>query len=516
MQKVFASPSELEKSVKEALHIPPFLMMENAAAALENAVRNAVKELFPKTSETFSKTSHSKKLTSKAESKAKILIVCGSGNNGGDGYALARRIFCDFDCTLAAVSEPKTEEAIIQRDMAVLAGVRVLKELPPQKDLDFFDITVDCILGTGFSGTLREGTLKIIEKLNSLSSYKISCDVPSGFAFKADCTLTMGTLKTELFSDRGKEFSGSIIPVDLGIPKNVFESYGKPDAFLIEKEDIKLPFRKNMASHKGNFGHSSVFAGEKSGAGIIAASAALSFGSGLSSIIPTENSNLSQFKISPELMISPSIPKNATAILIGSGLGKEKDFQNAVNEFSSWFCAAKNPYCVIDADMFYYKDFPSLLEKLNSLPSSRIILTPHPKELKALYQSLFPNEPELSIAEISDSRISIGKKICSRFLNVTLVMKSANTFIASAKKDCHSNKREVEIYICSEGFPSLAKGGSGDVLAGMCLSLLAQGYSAKDAAITAVYTHGAASRKFSGGSGFDLTPEKLINEIREF
>ena len=497
MKPVFVDSQALEKLAKEAFLFPPFLMMENAAAAMEAAVMKAV----------YQSDSAVNANDSAVNARPfKALVLCGSGNNGGDGYALARRLCgkSGIDCSVILLSQPKTEEAISQRKMAEAAGVQIFESLPPDEELSSFDVIVDCILGTGFKGDLREPVADIINKVNKLPAYKIACDIPTGLRFKADTTITMGCLKSILFSDAAKESCGKIIVADLGIAREKFESCGSPEIFLIEEKDIKLPLRKNKASHKGSFGHTGVFAGEKSGAGILAATAALNFGSGLVSLVRTENSNLSQFKISPELMISGQIPANASCVLIGSGLGRDsQQIENALSAFTAWFTTTKNPACVLDADLFSYQGVAELLEKLNAVNNAKILLTPHPKELKALYEKLFPDEQAQTVAQIAENRIEIGKKITERLPALTLIMKSANTFIA----------QEGQTYICDRGCQSLAKAGSGDVLAGMVAGLLAQGYTSLDAAITAVYAHASASASFSDGEGYDLTPEKLISKL---
>ena len=495
MKAVFTDSQSVEKSAKEKFCFPPFIMMENAAAAMEKVLLQM----------------------SPASRPRSVLIVCGNGNNGGDGYALARRLHGKENtvCTIIALSAPKTDEAKTQRQMAEAVGVPVLPEeafweMDTAGTLSQFNIVVDCILGTGFTGELRENIAKIVEKLNTLPAYKIACDIPTGLKFNADETITMGCLKTALFSDEAKAVSGKITVADLGIARPHFECCGIPDAFLIEESDIKLPFRKNKSAHKGNFGHTAVFAGEKSGAGILAATAALNFGSGLVTLVKTEQSNLEQFKISPELMISDRIPANTSCVLIGSGLGTDSTtVETALSIFTTWFTAAKNPSCVLDADLFSYSALPALLEKLNAVPGAKIILTPHLKELQKLYEALFPGE-NISVKELSqaETRIEAGRKITERFPAVTVIMKSANTFIASAEGGAQKT------YICDAGCQSLAKAGSGDVLAGMAAALLAQGCTARDAAITAVYTHAAASQSFSEGEGYDLTPEKLVKKFR--
>ncbi|WP_027729134.1 bifunctional ADP-dependent NAD(P)H-hydrate dehydratase/NAD(P)H-hydrate epimerase [Treponema sp. C6A8] len=504
MKAIFTNSQDLEKSAKEKFLFPPFLMMENAAAGMEASVMEVLRQ-------NESAVNAGAKSAVNAR-PCKILIVCGSGNNGGDGYALARRISgkAEVECTLIALSQPKTEEAIHQRQMAEAAGISVLTEadfwaLEKTEGLSDFSVIVDCILGTGFTGQLRENIAYIVEKLNELPAYKIACDIPTGLRFKADTTITMGCLKTALFSDRAKAVCGKIIIAGLGISREKFESCGNPDAFLIEESDIKLPLRKNKAAHKGTFGHTAVFAGEKSGAGILAATAALNFGSGLVTLVKSQNSNLAQFKISPELMISDQIPANTSCVLIGSGLGFGAAADKALQKVFDWYKNAKSAACVLDADLFSNKKLFEILQTLSALqPQGKIILTPHLKELKNLYQAIFP-EKEISVEELTfaERRIEIGKEITAKFPNLTVIMKSANTFIANGG----------QTYICDRGTQSLAKAGSGDVLAGMAAALLAQGYTALDAAITAVYAHALAGSSFANGEDWGLTAEKLINRL---
>ncbi|MBQ7753449.1 MAG: NAD(P)H-hydrate epimerase [Treponema sp.] len=526
MKAVFSDSQSVEKEAKARYAFPEFVMMENAAAAMEAEVLKAI-------CRDESDSTHA------SAPCPRVLIICGSGNNGGDGYALARRLCGKIPCDIFAIKAPKTEEAIAQRKMAESTGVPIFTEIPADEKLSSYSVIVDCILGTGFSGELKEPLAGIIEKVNSLPAYKLACDIPTGLHFNADLTITMGCLKTALFSDPAKDLCGTIQVADLGITPAKFEACGRPDAFLIEKDDIKLPWRKNKASHKGSYGHTAVFAGEKSGAGILAASAALNFGSGLVTLVKTENSNLQQFKISPELMINDKIPANTTCVLIGSGLGGISTLtasparevppapaQKALDQVKAWFRSAKAPACLFDADLFSWKELPAFLDELgNSRPEGKIILTPHLKELKSFCDFAFPGEAPVTIAELTqaEKRIEIGKKICQRFPGITLIMKSANTFIAAREGGTASMKgttvsteegtSNVQVCICDAGAPSLAKAGSGDVLAGMTAALLAQGYTARDAAITAVYAHALAGSSFANGEDWGLTAEKLITKL---
>lgn len=482
MKAIYNNSSIPEREAKLKFHFPENVMMENAAAKMHQLVTELISEMG-------------------LEKIAKVLVVCGSGNNGGDGYALARRLCGECKVSVIAISEPRTFEAMQQIKMAQAVGVDVtnIAESSLIRLSDMIvsgaNIIVDCIYGTGFHGTMPEATEKLIKLLNASSALRIACDIPSGIdsagncspvSFKADYTVTMGALKSALYSDSAKDYVGKISVADLGISSAMFQKCAAPDLYLIDSEDVKLPLRKKRSTHKGSFGHTLVICGEKSGAAIMAATAAMEFGSGLTTLLQTENSNISQFKISPELMLSKKIPSKTSSIVIGSGLGILN--QNLCNDFTAWFAGAKNPSCVLDADIFSYENLGALLTQLNNTKNARIVLTPHLKEQERLLEALSLETPQ---------------DLVTQFPNVVLVSKSANTRIYTSTKT----------YICDQGCQSLSKGGSGDVLAGMIGSLLAQGYSALDAALTAVYVHAITAKKI-GAQDYSLTPIKLIEALK--
>ena len=216
MKSVYIDSSVPEKRAKEIFKFPEFIMMENAAAALEREVR-----------------SHFESVSNNYENKS-VFIICGTGNNGGDGYALARRLSGALPVKIFSVGEPKTEEAAGQKAMAVSCGVEVTDsvEVALSELKDFRGVIVDCLYGTGFHGSLNETAEKILKAANECNAYRIACDIPSGIdrngaaacagqgkklAFCADVTVTMGALKTALFTDEAKDFCGKISAADLGI-----------------------------------------------------------------------------------------------------------------------------------------------------------------------------------------------------------------------------------------------------------------------------------------------------------
>lgn len=495
MKPIYCDSSVPEKEAKARFFFPEFVMMENAAGALENSV-----------------------ISRKSET---VIIFCGTGNNGGDGYALARRIFGEVENVFViSFGEPKAEEAKIQKKMTESVGVEINKFCSLDSTLDLLKkslssktVIVDCIYGTGFHGRLDSELQKIIEFVNQCDAYRIACDIPSGIdragciatndsaggkiAFCADETVTMGALKTALYSDTAKDFAGDIKVSKLGLSDSVFNSLSVPNAFLLEESDIKRPVRIKKSVHKGNFGHAAIFAGEKAGAAVIAGTAALGFGAGLVSIV--QKNDGAQFIMNPELMLSSEIPEKTTALQIGSGLGRSKTAEKTAGFALDYVCKMKSPAVVLDADFFYLDFLSVILEKLNALSGLRIILTPHPKELHEILRKT--KLADVSFEEVCERRLEYARMFAERFPNLVLVSKGANTYIFAEK----------QLFICDRGTAALAKAGSGDVLAGLCTALLAQGYSALEAAKTAVFCHAEASSAFE--KNYACTPFNLIEKL---
>jgi hydroxyethylthiazole kinase-like uncharacterized protein yjeF len=319
----------------------------------------------------------------------------------------------------------------------------------------------------------------------------------------------MGCHKLTLYSDKAKEVCGKIIKSEIGISSNKLEADNTVAAELVETTDIKLPVRKKRSAHKGSYGHTAVFSGDKGGACILAATAAMNFGSGLTTIINHTGSGLSQFKISPSLMVSDKLPKKTSCILLGPGLVDHNlsDDQMIGDYFRN---GDKRHAAVFDAGVFDMKGYIEEIKTYSQEASNQIVLTPHLSELqrflkrvREFYPEVSYTEEEISIESLANSpetKVKIGREINRLFPSAALIMKSANTFIAYQGKT----------YIITDGSQNLAKGGSGDILAGMIAALLAQGYTALDAAITACEHHALTARSL-GAESYNLTPEKLIS-----
>ena len=451
MQKLFDEVNSLDKRCYEKFLLSEDLLMEHAASNMALYISQ----------------NHP---TSKS-----ILIVCGSGNNGADGIALARLLHTKFDVKLYLASTPKSSMAQLQLQRAKTLDIKIVNELFNA------DIIVDCLFGTGLNKPLDEKSINLLNTLNSYNSFKIACDIPSGIAFEADITITMGALKTSLFSDMAKDYVGKILVANLGVQREIYEI--DSNKFLLDESDMKLPIRNKKNAHKGIYGHLNVVAGCKKGAGIIAANAAFGFGAGLVSVVCHENLDLPY-----HIMQTHFISENCTAIAIGMGLGKYEtdEIRKILNK--------KVPK-IIDADLFYDKLICEVLEQ-------DVVLTPHPKEFVSLLKLC--DIADISVEELQNNRFLYVEKFCKKYPNVVLLLKGANVIISSNEK----------LYVNSFGSVVLSKGGSGDVLSGLIGSLLAQGYQSLDATITASLAHAIASKNYSKNN-YSLTPLDLIEEIKK-
>ena len=486
MQNIFLDTRELDKAARDNYGLTEDLMMENASAALERFGQE-----------------HFFSPDNKYINRPTVLVLAGGGNNGADGYALARRIVRHELCVvLCQVYEPKSEMCVLQAERAKKAGVIFINpyDLDDFIERASFDLTVvyDCIFGSGFHGTLDAMATAVIESANKIDgAYKIACDIPTGCAFRADLTVTMGALKAALYSDRAKDSCGKIVVADLGVSRSNFESEQSPCAQLLEPADARLPLRdKKQNSNKGTYGHTAIFAGEKPGAAVIAGHAALKFGSGLASLLPIAGQKINFENVADfELMVSDTVPKNATALVAGPGLGR------AVNSVAfDILCNTERPL-VLDADIFYWPQIKDLLTARKN-----VVLTPHPKEFAELLKNL--GLGNYSVADIVEKRLELAKDFCRAYPQAVLLLKGANVLIASLL----AGESQPRVYINPLGTSALAKAGSGDVLAGMTAALLAQGYEPLEAAVTASIAHASASHAFDG-KDYALTPFGVIGEI---
>ncbi|QOY51994.1 NAD(P)H-hydrate dehydratase [Candidatus Sulfurimonas baltica] len=451
MQKLFEEVATLDKRCYEEFFLNEDILMEHAANGIAEYIR------------------------SKFSKGAKVLFACGSGNNGADGIACARLLHVEYDVSIFYAKKPSSKMALLQEERAKSIGVK------ESKKLEDCDVLVDAIVGTGFSGELSDNLKNIISEMNSSNAFKIACDIPSAFKFRADVTLTMGALKRNMFLDSVKEFIGEIRVLNLGLSRELYEKSSNWN--LLDLDDLTLPFRTKEDSHKGSYGHLALACGDKSGAGIISALSALRFGSGLVTLVGFEDINIPH-----TIMYSHEVPKNATAIAIGMGLGEEFSDKELAK-----FLDNELPL-IADADIFYMSIISDILKRKN------VVITPHVKEFISLLK--ITKIADISVEELQKNRFKYVEDFCKVFPHVTLILKGANVIIANGNK----------FYINPHGTSALAKGGSGDVLSGLVGSLLAQGHDCFFAAINGSLAHVKLALNYNG-SNFSLTPDDLIEGI---
>jgi len=302
-------------------------------------------------------------------------------------------------------------------------------------------------------------------------------------SFQADVSLTMGALKKSMFLDEAKEFVGEIKVLDLGISRAIYE--GQTNWNLLELDDLKLPCRVKQDSHKGSFGHLALACGNKAGASIMSAEAALRFGAGLVTLVGYEEE-----QIPNTIMYSHELPSNTTALACGMGLGNEFSEIELENFLDNWLPL------VVDADIFH---MPILLEIVNR---KKIVLTPHAKEFVSLLKRT--GIADISVEVLQKNRFKYVEEFCAEFPHATLLLKGANVIVA-----CGS-----EFFINPHGTSALAKGGSGDVLSGLIGALLAQGYTPLEATKNASLAHTKLAQNYKGAD-FSLTPYDLIEGIAQ-
>lgn len=461
MIPLFFDVTKLDSLARSEFLLSEELMMEHAALALKSQIERLLSE------------------------NSKVLIVTGPGNNGADGFALAR-LLDKYKVSIYEAIEPKSQMCILQKNRCIKAGVHFAAVLDTE-----YDLVVDAIFGSGLSKPISQELQNLITKLNNINGHKIACDIPTGLnldgygetIFKANMTVTMGAEKLALYSDNAKKHVGKIAICNLGISYNNYIQQGVVAAHRLEDSDLNLPQRDDPSVHKGNFGHLAVIAGDKEGAAILCGMSALVFGAGLVTLVAENKLALLQ----PDLMQGSNIPKNTTAISIGCGLGSSLDLHK-LNEISAINCKM-----ILDADILTKE---SILEFLGG----DAVITPHPKEFSRLLEIC--GLGIYDIPTVQCKRFELARLFSANYPNITLVLKGANTIII----------KNSRMFISDIGTASLAKGGSGDVLSGMIGAMLAQGYDPLNSAITSVLAHSKASKEFK--NSYSLTPTDLIEKIK--
>ncbi len=444
--------------------------------------------------------------------RAKTLcIICGTGNNGGDGYVVARLAHEQgLQVTVLQVGDSGKISGDALAALQRLEGGGVNPVQFEAAALAAADLVVDALFGTGLRGEVTGEAADAIAAVNDAGLPVLALDIPSGLladtgdtpgrVVKATVTLSFIGLNQGLLTAKGPDCCGELCFNDLQLPPEVFERV-PPSAQRLAPAFPLLPVRPREA-HKGMYGHIVVAGGDigMSGAARLAAEAALRCGAGRVSVA-TRYAHAAVMNVGrPEIMSHPAereaeirpLFEKADTLVVGPGLGQS---EWAATLLAMAMTAARP--LVMDADALN-------LLALEPMKRSDWILTPHPGEAARLL--------DCTVAEIQSDRFAAVRQLADRF-GGTVVLKGNGTLV------CH----QQQIWLCDRGNPGMASGGMGDVLSGMIAALLAQGMRGVDAACKGVYLHAAAADmavKSLGEHGLlasDLLPaaRRILNSTTE-
>ncbi|MBS1834539.1 MAG: NAD(P)H-hydrate dehydratase [Acidobacteria bacterium] len=395
-------------------------------------------------------------------SKQRITVVCGKGNNGGDGFAIARQLLTRFapeQVTVhLALGKPASGDALANHDMFLASGGTFATDIDAAST-----IVVDALLGTGFAGPLKDAAAHWVDTINTAypKAAIVAVDVPSGLAVRARYTVTFAAAKIETATHD----VGELIVANIGIP----DRFLRTNVFQSELEDFAALLAPRAAdSHKGTYGHVLVVGGApgKTGAATMSGLAALRAGAGWVTVASSQPVNIEH----PELMSAPLGPElpaldRISVIAIGPGIGQHDPA--LVNLVRNTVRSSPLPV-VIDADGL--NAIAGLDQPFDAGCGPRI-LTPHPGEMSRLMQT-------------TGDRIADARTLAARW-NCCVVLKGHRTVIAHGE----------DVWINPTGTPALAKAGSGDIMTGVVAGLVAQFPSQWDLAVRcAVYLHGRAGQ----------------------
>lgn len=454
--------------------------------------------------------------------QAKITLVCGRGKNGGDGFVIARRLHgAGFACTVVlACGAPSAEDSI-----------GMFKKLPDVKVIDYTlhpdeaaeavagaDILVDSIIGFGFHGVPKPALAEVIGLMNRSAAPIAAIDLPTGLDcdlsdVNAECihaklTIAISTLKPAHVMHPAAAYCGEVVTVSIGMPEECFS----PDDTLMRCIDKPLLHKylkpRKSDANKGNFGKVLCVCGSKRmpGAAVLAATGSVRGGAGLvtaafpeciytpltahltePTFLPLPENKDGSLSVNALGELQNALQK-ATVCLAGCGMSVTEDTKKIVNELIK---TARCPL-LIDAD-----GINCLSDNIDILKAAKtpLILTPHPGEMSRLCGK--------SVAEIQASRVETAVGFAKEH-GVILVLKGAGTIVTDGEK----------IYINPTGNPGMAKGGSGDALAGIVCAVIAQGVPPLEAAACGVYLHGAAGDSAAEASSQrGMTATDLLNRL---
>ncbi|MBW1871204.1 MAG: NAD(P)H-hydrate dehydratase [Deltaproteobacteria bacterium] len=465
-----AKMQELDRVTIEDIGIPGPVLMEVAG----RGCAERVEELLP------------------IERDGRVAVICGKGNNGGDGYVAARHLLHaghQVDVFLLAKADSLSGDAQLNYKILTKLGGKVTSidraEQLAEIELDSYDVILDAIFGTGLSSAVRGIYAKAIEAINASQAAVVAVDIPSGIssdtgsvmgvAVKACRTVTFAHLKPGQLVFPGAKHCGDLSCVDIGIPPKLTPD-GPGSTWLLTDEDIAPRLgRREADAHKGRFGHLVVVAGSPTmpGAAGLCCRSAVTAGAGLVTLA-ADQAVLERVVAGPvEFMGTEATTfdqladfcRNKQALAIGPGLAGSPETAELVGRL----VAEIDLPMVIDAEGLNH--LAGQLDLLNQASAPRV-LTPHPGEMARLLNC--------TTADVQADRLAAARQLAGRY-NCIVVLKGAGTIVADPDQTA---------YVVPTGNPGMASGGSGDVLTGIISSFITQGMAASDAACVGAYVHG--------------------------
>jgi len=496
-----------DKNTIKEIGIPGRELMENAGKGCAEFIRHEIIEI----SGLNRNPDHS------------TIIFCGSGNNGGDGFVIARYLK-DWGYNVRIIitgsidkMSPETHEnydKCTSRKIQVNAVHDLEQWENTGIDLDRFDIIIDAIFGIGFQGDVKGWFKDLFGILNRADSIKIAIDIASGTeantgqaanGLEVDYTLTMAAYKFGHFLGEGRKKAGEVLVIDIGIPELLFDKF-PASGTLVTSENAVFPVRSKY-SHKGDYGKVGIIAGSPgfSGAAVMAAKSALRSGAGIIKLFhPKGMEQIFECSLT-EVMTHP-IPQNSNnefdciyfltimedldALLVGPGIGTSKNMRILLKVLlEKW-----DRSLILDADAI---NIISSEENMKTLLKGRL-LTPHVGEFSRLTGK--------SIEEITLDPIGILKAFTGEY-ECCVLLKSATTIFTDGK----------EFIVDISGNDGLSTGGSGDVLAGIIISFLGQKLNMKNAAVSASYLLGTTAEKLAEiRLPASIIPSDIIEELFKY
>jgi len=457
----------------------------------------------------------------------KIAIFAGKGNNGGDGYVVARHMHNQGAKVKVFLIGNKTDvagDALTNLQIIIRMGIDVI-EVANDGDWDkvkiaitFTDCLVDALVGTGFTGQLSRHMAQVVESINKTNKVVIAIDIPSGvdgdtgqingIAVKAQHTITFSLPKQGLLLYPGASSAGDVSVADIGIPRTLLTDGNIKQNIITSTAVGKMFAKRSPNVHKGNCGKVLIIAGSKglTGAATLTSKAAVRSGAGLVTLGVAESlHDIMESKLT-EVMTKPlaevavgvigqdavfdigELSSQSDIVAIGPGLGRHAETMTAVRQIIK---NVEKPL-VIDADALYALiNYTHILTEAKAVP----VLTPHSGEMARLVG--------LTAAEVDQDRVYITRQAAVEWGSI-IILKGARTVVAFP---------DGEVYININGNAGMATGGTGDVLTGVIAGLMAQGLSSHEAALVGVYIHGLAGDIVARGGMIGMNASDLIRAL---